>query len=141
MLLQGTFHQHCIVKLKTPLPKFFKFCKKNNCNFILCNFSVRTLGYFKKNIDLENIKKPPQKVAYLWQLGVFFSAAPTAQNSPELHFRLINSPIQSSVLKSVVAVILLITSYSFRTRLTSPTEWTHRIDCTTRPWPSNSWRP
>ena len=32
----------------------------------------------------------------------FFSAAPTAQNSPELHFRFINSPIQSSVLKSVV---------------------------------------
>ena len=46
----------------------------------------------------------PQKVAYLWQLGVFFfSAAPTAQNSPELHFRFINSPIQSSVLKSVIA--------------------------------------
>ena len=37
---------------------------------ILCNFSVRTLGQFSKNIDLENIKKPPQKVAYLWQLGV-----------------------------------------------------------------------
>ena len=33
----------------------------------------------------------------------FFSAAPTAQNSPELHFRFINSPIQSSVLKSVIA--------------------------------------
>jgi hypothetical protein len=32
----------------------------------------------------------------------FFSAAPTAINSPELHFRFINSPIQSSVLKSVV---------------------------------------
>ena len=31
---------------------------------------------------------------YLWQLaGVFFSAALTAQNSPELHFRFINSPI------------------------------------------------
>ena len=32
----------------------------------------------------------------------FFSAARTAQNSPELHFRFIDSPIQSSVLKSVL---------------------------------------
>ena len=45
-------------------------------SFILCIFLVQ---------------KPPQKVAYLWQLGVFFfSAAPTAQNSPELHFRFMN---------------------------------------------------
>ena len=42
------------------------------------------------------MKEPSQKVAYLWQLGVFFSAAPTAQNSPELHFRFINSFIQPS---------------------------------------------
>ena len=34
-------------------------------------------------------------------MASFFSAAPTAQNSPELHFRFIDSPIQSSVLKSV----------------------------------------
>ena len=40
-------------------------------------------------------------MAYLWQLGVIFSAAPTAQNSPEFHFRFLNSPIHSSVLKSV----------------------------------------
>ena len=33
---------------------------------------------------------------------VFFSAASTAQNSPELHFRFINTPIQSSVLESVI---------------------------------------
>ena len=47
------------------------------------------------------MKKPPQKVAYLWQLGVFFSAAPTAQNSPELHFRFINYFIQPSLLESL----------------------------------------
>ena len=35
---------------------------------------------------------------------VFFSAAPTAQNSPELHFRFIDSPIQSSVLKPVFEI-------------------------------------
>ena len=29
---------------------------------------------------------------------VFFSAAPTAQNSPELHFRFTNSFIQSSLI-------------------------------------------
>jgi hypothetical protein len=46
------------------------------------------------------MKKPPQKVAYLLQLTsweVFFSAAPTAQNSSELYFRFINSFIQPSL--------------------------------------------
>ena len=51
---------------------------------------------------LKKLKKTPQKVAYLWQLGVVvFSAAPTVQNSPELHFRFINYFIQSSLLWSV----------------------------------------
>ena len=50
-------------------------------------------------------KKPPQKVAYLYQLGeFFFSVAPTAPNSPELHFRFINSFIQSSLLRSLLAM-------------------------------------
>jgi hypothetical protein len=36
-------------------------------------------------LALKKLKKTPQKVAYLWQLGVVvFSAAPTAQNSAEL---------------------------------------------------------
>ena len=48
------------------------------------------LKKFKIIFDLESIKKPPQKVAYLWQLGVFFLC------SPELHFRFINSFIQPS---------------------------------------------
>ena len=42
------------------------------------------LKKIKLIFDLENIKKPPQKVAYLWQLGLFFSLQPrlpkTAQN-------------------------------------------------------------
>ena len=46
----------------------------------------------------------PHLVAYLWQLGVFFSAAPTAQNSPELHFRFINSFIQPSLVGSLVSM-------------------------------------
>ena len=46
----------------------------------------------------KRLKKPPQKVAYLWKLEVFFlSATPPAQNSPEVHFHFIHS----SVLKSV----------------------------------------
>ena len=51
------------------------------------------------------LKKPPQKVAYLWQLGFFFSAAPTAQNSPELHFRFINCFIPPSLLVGTVGLI------------------------------------
>ena len=47
-------------------------------------------------------KKTTQKVAYLWQIAVFFSAAPTAQNSPELHFRSINYSIQPSVVGSLL---------------------------------------
>ena len=47
------------------------------------------------------MKKPPQKVAYLCQVGGFFSAAPTS--SPELHFRFINSFIQPSRVESLTA--------------------------------------
>ena len=39
-------------------------------------------------------------------IGKFlFSADPTAQNSPKLHFHFIDSPTQSSVLKSVISGI------------------------------------
>ena len=38
----------------------------------------------------------------------FFAAALTAQNSPELHFRFIDSFIQSSLLESLLAVQLLL---------------------------------
>ena len=51
--------------------------------------------------------KPPLKVGYLWQLGVFFLKAPTAQNSPEFHFCFINSFIQPS------RVISLLGMYNF----------------------------
>ena len=64
---------------------------------------MRTLQYFfKKYIFLvhKKLKNPPQKVAYLWQ---FFLAAQTAQNSPELHFRFINSFIQPSRVESLLS--------------------------------------
>ena len=50
----------------------------------------------------ESWKNLPKKLHTYGSWDFFFSAAPTAQNSPELHFRFINSPIQSSVLKYVV---------------------------------------
>ena len=49
-------------------------------------------------------KKPPHKVEYLISAigrGFFISAAPAAQNSPELHFRFINSFIQPSLVGSL----------------------------------------
>ena len=36
--------------------------------------------------DLENIKKPPQKVAYLWKLGVFFLCSPNCLKQPRTSF-------------------------------------------------------
>ena len=52
------------------------------------------------------MKKPPQKVRYLWQLGdFFFSAALPAQNSLELHFRFLNSFIQPSLLESLLVTL------------------------------------
>ena len=53
------------------------------------------------------LKKTPQKVVYLWQLEVFFSAAPPAQNSAELHFRFINLSIQPSLLGSLTTTIVV----------------------------------
>ena len=42
----------------------------------ICNFLVRMLRYIEKNLKMffphKNLKKASQKVAYLWQLGVFF---------------------------------------------------------------------
>ena len=74
---------------------------------MLCNFSVRMLKYFLKNSKKffanKKLKKNTPKTCILMAVGrVFFSAAPTAQNSPELHFCFINSFIQSSLLRSLI---------------------------------------
>jgi hypothetical protein len=58
---------------------------------------VWTLGYFwkfKKNKFPWKHKKKSPKSCILMAVGSFFSAAPTAQNSPELHFRFTNYFIQ-----------------------------------------------
>ena len=57
-------------------------------------------------------KSSPRIAANLWQLEVFFSAAPTAQNSPELHFRFINSFIQPYPVGSLVPFILTLNNES-----------------------------
>ena len=44
----------------------------------------------------------PSKVAYLWQFGFFVSAAPTAQNSPQLKIHIINVAQDTSVYFSMV---------------------------------------
>ena len=46
-------------------------------------------------------KKHPKKLHTHGSWELFFSAAPTAQNSPELHFRLIDSLIQPSLAGSL----------------------------------------
>ena len=55
---------------------------------MLCNFLVRTLQY---KTDLKS------SILMAWRLGSFFSAAPTAQNRPELSIRFIDSGIQWTV--------------------------------------------
>ena len=49
-------------------------------------------------------KNHPQKLGTSRSLEFFFSAAPTAKNSPELHFHFINSFIQPSLGESLILV-------------------------------------
>ena len=63
-------------KLPTAISKqlfrcFFNFCVQKN---------------FELFFDLENIKKPPQKVPYLWQLGGFFLSSPDCPKQPRTSF-------------------------------------------------------
>ena len=52
-------------------------------NFILCNFLVRTLNYFKKKLnfffDHKKLKKPPPKVAQKYSNFFSLIVAKTAQ--------------------------------------------------------------
>ena len=75
---------------------------------MLCNLSVRMLKFFikrfkKKILPSKSLKKHPKNLHTYGSWEVFFSAALTAQNSPELHFRFINYFIQSSLLRSLIA--------------------------------------
>ena len=73
---------------------------------ILCNFLVRMLKYIQTNLKMffahKKLKKNTSKSCILMAVAsFFFSAVLTAQNSPELHFRFINSFIQLSLLRSL----------------------------------------
>ena len=72
---------------------------------MLCNFSFRMLKYCIKIFEFffvhKKLKKPPQKVAYLWQLGDFFSLPKTAQN----FISCLNFSIQPSLLESLIELI------------------------------------
>ena len=74
---------------------------------MLCNFLVQMLEYYLKNFKLffcpQKVEKTTPKSCILMAVGSFFlSAALTAQNSPELHYRFINSFIQSYLLRSLL---------------------------------------
>ena len=59
------------------------------------------LKRFKFFLPTKSWKNHLKKLHTYGSWDVFFSAAPTAQNSPELHFRFINSFIQASLLRSL----------------------------------------
>ena len=69
-------------------------------------FSADAKIFWKK---IENVFLPTKN--HLKKLHTYgsreflFSAAPTAQNSPELHFRFINSFIQWSLIRSLIPIL------------------------------------
>ena len=65
----------------------------------------------KKILPTKSCKNQPKKLHTYGSWEVFFSAAPSAQTIPKLHFRFIDSPIQSSVLKSVDRGLAGLTPY------------------------------
>ena len=73
----------------------------NFVSFVFCNFLVWVLKYFLKN-EKKSGKNHPKKF-HTYGSWEFFSlsAALTAPNSPELHFRYINYFIQPSLLESL----------------------------------------
>ena len=68
-------------------------------------FSADATMFLKKKLKLfltlKTLKNHPKKLHTYGSWEVFFSAAPTAQNSPELHFRFINSFIQPTRVESL----------------------------------------
>ena len=63
-------------------------------------YNVSKFYFF--SLTTKSWKNHPKKLLIIGPDLFFFSAALTAQNSPELHFRFINSSIQSSLLRSLV---------------------------------------
>ena len=70
--------------------------KKKKFTFFLCNFSVRTLWCFqknlKKNFDPEKVKKQAKKVAHNWPRPFYFTVQPRpTAHSPELILHIMKS--------------------------------------------------
>ena len=121
MCITDLFHNKSLAyfnpKIKYVLSKNLKI---KNLTVMLCNFLVRTLGYFLKEtkIIFWPWKNWPQKYSLLmavWRF--FFSAAPTAQYSSELNIRFIDSCIQWSVvlylgLEYFLSIIIIIIKLS-----------------------------
>ena len=90
-------------------------------SFLLCNFLVRMLKYFLKNSKTffcpQKVEKTTSKSCILMAVVRFFvPAAPTAQNSPDLHFCFINSFIQLSLLRSLPSNKNIIAKEDHRTK-------------------------
>ena len=65
-------------------------------------FSADATIFLKKKIAHKKLKKPSQKVAYLWELGGFFLCNPDCSKLQELNFFFINSFIQPSLVGSLI---------------------------------------
>jgi hypothetical protein len=52
----------------------------------LFNVDAKIFLFKKKIFGLKKLKKPAQKVAYLWQLGVFFLCSPDCPKQPRTSF-------------------------------------------------------
>ena len=90
---------------KAGIDPLFLLIRKLDRLFI--SFSADAIKYslkkFKIFLGPRKIEKTTPKSCILMAVGsFFFSAAPTAQNCPELHFRFINSSIQPSLVKSLI---------------------------------------
>ena len=66
---------------------------------ILCDLLVRMLKYIEKKF--KSVFLPTKSCIFMAVGSYFFSEAPTAQNSPVLHFCFMNSFIQFSLLRSL----------------------------------------
>ena len=78
--------------------------------FLGCFFQLFVGNIFFKNLISffahKKLKKPPQKVLYLWQLGGFFLCSPDCPKQPRTSFPFYNFFIQPSLLESLVSFLI-----------------------------------
>ena len=86
-------------EIRNSSPLIFYFFNLFSMQFFSADATMFSIFFF---FDHKKLKKSPQKVAHNRPRPFFFSAAPTAQNCPELHFRFIDSFIKPSHLGSLI---------------------------------------